>query len=87
MNQANQNLSPKAASLFALQSVREDLEAKKDYELETDTDRQYRENLAQGRDKFKTLREIRYRLNISNQESNQWSDGKIICSIFGRLHR
>jgi hypothetical protein len=36
-----------------------DLEEKKDMELETDADRQYRENLSQGRDKFKTLREIR----------------------------
>ena len=41
------------------QSLRADLEEKRDLDLETETDRQYRDNLAQGRDKFKTLREIR----------------------------
>jgi hypothetical protein len=39
--------------------LREDLDEKRHFELDTDEDRQYRENLAQGRDKFKTLREIR----------------------------
>ena len=46
-----------------------DLDEKRDAALETDADRQYRENLSQGRDKFKTLREIRLVPNFGESGS------------------
>merc|ERR1719312_1861837 len=42
-----------------LKSLKEDLVASRDNEAETTTDKIHKENVKQGRDKYKTLREVR----------------------------
>ena len=61
-----------------------DLDEKRDAALETDADRQYRENLSQGRDKFKTLREIRLVPNFGESRSQLEA---IIKALISKLSR
>ena len=53
-----QNHVQHSTNLF-FQSIRDNLTVSAISGMESAEDRQYRENLAQGRDKFKTLREVR----------------------------
>lgn len=44
---------------FFFQALKHDLESTRDTEKETTMDKIHKENVRQGRDKYKTLREIR----------------------------
>ena len=44
---------------LCLQALKKDLESTRDSEKETMMDKLHKENVRQGRDKYKTLREIR----------------------------
>lgn len=46
-------------NLFYLQALKQDLAQSRDETKETAMDKIHRENVRQGRDKYKTLREIR----------------------------